>query len=113
MGCVYDIDMIRNTLKYKKTPYICSRTQGGHPYYMFLLKIPYSMDYRHSFTSTRNFITKTSIDKKYTEKSDIRWVSLDTIKYTLNGKSIISLRSIFENTLRHHLHEIEDIIKKP
>jgi len=66
--------------------------------YVFFFKIPYSMDYRHSFTSTRNFITKTSIDKKYTEKSDIRWVSLDTIKYTLTVKVSFHL-GVYSRTL--------------
>ena len=110
LGCVQDQESLRSSLKYKKTPYICAKTQGGHPYYMYLLKIPYSMNYRQTFGSTRNFILKTEIDKKFLEKYDVRWVSLETLKYTLSSRSMISLRGIFENTLKNHLIEIEKII---
>ena len=73
---------------------------------MYLLKIPYSMDYRKNFTCTRSFISKIEIDKKYTEKHDIRWVSLDTLKYTISTKSMISLRSIFQTTITNFMNEI-------
>jgi hypothetical protein len=111
LGCVFSQEDIRSTLKYKKTPFIRAKTQGGHPYYMYLLKIPYSMNYRSIFNSTRSFISKTDIDRRYLEKFDIRWVSLETLKYTITGKGLISLRTIFENTIKQHMEEIETIIK--
>jgi hypothetical protein len=107
LGCIDDFETIRVTLKYKKIPMITSKTQAGYPYYMYLLKVPYSMNYRQNFTTTRNFISKTDIDKKYLEKYDVRWVSLDTLKYTINVKSMISLRSIFQATITNYLQEIE------
>jgi len=110
IGCVFDQETLRSTLKYKKTPHICSKTQGGHPYYMYLLKIPYSMNYRQTFNNTRTFINKTDIDKKFLEKFDVRWVSLETLRYSFDGKSIISLRGIFESTFKNHINEIEEII---
>jgi hypothetical protein len=106
MGSVEDFETIRVTLKYKKVPLITSKTPLGNPYYMYLLKIPYSMDYRKNFTCTRSFISKIEIDKKYTEKHDIRWVSLDTLKYTISTKSMISLRSIFQTTITNFMNEI-------
>jgi len=110
MGAIYDFETIRVNLKYRKTPFITAKTLGGYPYYMYLLKIPYSMNYRQNFTSTRNFVIKTGIDKKYIEKYDIRWVSIDTIKYTINTRSMIALRNIFENTLKKNISEIEKLI---
>jgi hypothetical protein len=110
LGCIFDQETLRSTLKYKKIPYICSKTQGGHPYYMYLLKIPYSMNYRQTFSNTRSFVSKTDIDRKYLEKFDIRWVSLETIKYSIDGKGMITLRGIFETTFKSHLSEIEKLI---
>jgi len=110
MGCIDEQETIRVTLKYKKIPYISTKTPGGYPYYMYLLKVPYSMNYRQNFTSTRNFVVKTDIDKKYTEKYDVRWVSLDTLKYTISVKNMISLRGIFQTTFTNNLKEIEKLI---
>jgi len=109
IGCIDEMETIRVTLKYKKIPFVVSKTPIGNPYYMYLLKVPYSMNYRQNFTSSRSFISKIDVDKKYTEKFDVRWVSKDTIKYTISVKSMISLRTVFQTTLINHMKEIENI----
>jgi ribosomal protein S17E len=91
LGSVYDFDHTRKLIK--KCPKIVSKTSAGHSYYMYLLKIQYT-------------------DKKYVEKNDIRWVSIETVEHSIEGKSLISLRSVFSNTFKNFKNEIGGYIKK-
>lgn len=111
LGSIYDYDYSKKIIK--KCSKIVSKTGSGHNYYMFLLKIQYTELIRIKFLSTKNFINNivTSIDKKYIEKNDIRWVSLETIEHSLEGKSLITLRNIFLNTYKNHKNDIDKIIK--
>ena len=111
-GSIYDHENIKRILKYKKCPYIISKTGSGHSYYMYLLKINYYKDIREKFISTRQFLININSDKKYTEKNDIRCVSLDTIKHSIEDKGFISLRNVFKNTIRNHMEEILKIINE-
>ena len=111
LGSVYDYDYARKLIK--KCPKIVSKTGSGHCYYMYLLKIQYTDLLRTKFLSTKNFISNvvTTIDKKYVEKNDIRWVSIETIEHSIEGKSLISLRTVFSNTLKNFKDEIDKYIK--
>ena len=104
LGSIYDYEYTKKTLRHKKCPKIVSKTGSGHPYYMFLLKLSYNDNIRNKFTSTKNFIsnTITSIDKKYLEKNDMRWVSLETIQHSIEDRSLISLRNVFSTTFKNH-----------
>ena len=100
LGAVYDYETLKNNIKNKSIKCITSRTPSGNPYYMFILKIPFSNAYRDRFSFTKKFISNISIDKKFLEINDIKWVSIDTIKYSIeNKKSFIKLRSVFEQTI--------------
>ena len=111
LGSIYDYDYTRKQIK--KCPKIISKTSSGHNYYMFLLKIQYTDIIRTKFLSTKNFINNsiTSIDKKYIEKNDIRWVSIETIEHSIEGKSLISLRNVFQNTYKNFKNDIDSLIK--
>ena len=90
---------------------VTSRTPSGNPYYMFVVKIPFSTAYRDRFLTTKKFISNIHIDKKFLEISDIKWVSVDTLKYSLeNKKSFIKLRTVFEQSLSSSLEEIVSAI---
>ena len=112
LGSVYDFDHVRKLIK--KCPKIVSKTSAGHSYYMYLLKIQYTDIIRTKFLSTKNFLSNvvTTIDKKYVEKNDIRWVSIETVEHSIEGKSLISLRSVFNNTFKYFKTEIDGYIKK-
>jgi len=112
LGSVYDYDHVRKLLK--KCPKIVSKTGSGHPYYMYLIKIQYSDIIRTKFTSTKNFISNviTTIDKKYLEKNDIRWVSVETVEHSIEGKSLINLRTVFGNTYKNNKDKIDNFINK-
>ena len=79
---------------------------------MYLIKITHNDEIRNKFTSTKNFLsnTITTIDKKYVEKNDIRWISLETIEHSIDNKALISLRNVFNNTIKNHLDTIKSHI---
>lgn len=111
LGSVYDYDYVKKIIR--KCPKIISKTGAGHPYYMYILKLHYSDLIRMKFLSTKNFIANsiTTIDKKYVEKNDIRWVSIDTIEHSINDKSLITLRNVFQYTYKTYQKNIDSIIK--
>lgn len=107
IGCVYDYELLRCRIK-NYDQCIVSKTQGGKPYYMYLLYIPYSNGYRDKFISTKKFISKTNVDSKFLEINDVKWVSFDTVKISSieNGRPPIKLRNIFASNIQQNLSEI-------
>ena len=111
LGAVYDYDVLKSVIKNKTAKCITSRTPSGYPYYMFLIKIPFTTSYRDRFASTKKFISNIQVDKKFLEINDIKWVSLDTLKYSIQSKkSIIKLRNVFEQSLESSIDEIVSFI---
>lgn len=112
LGSIYDYDYVKKIIK--KCPKIISKTGSGHCYYMYLLKLNYTDITRTKFLSTKNFLKNiiTNIDKKYIEKNDIRWVSIETIEHSIEGKSWISLRNVFSSTYKNFKDTIYSHIKK-
>ena len=112
IGAVYDYDYIRTLIKNKNTKCIISKTPSGNPYYMYLVKIPFTIAYRDRFRSTKKFISNIPVDKKFLEMNDIKWVSIYTIKHSLENrkKAVIRLRNIFEQTLVNSIDEITSLI---
>lgn len=67
---------------------------------MYLVKIPFNNNYRHKFLSTKKFISRINIDKKFLEINDVKWVSYETIQNSVGSKQpLIKLKNIFEQTL--------------
>lgn len=111
LGAVYDFSDMKNIVKNKSVKHFEFRTPSGHPYYMFLIKIPFTTTYRDKFLSTKKFISNIEPDKKFLEINDIKWVSLDTIKFTLNNKrKLVKLRTVFENNLSSYIDEVEKLM---
>tara|TARA_X000001036_G_scaffold287052_1_gene266671 strand:+ start:6584 stop:7357 length:774 start_codon:yes stop_codon:yes gene_type:complete len=91
---------------------ITSKTLGGSPYYMYLLEIHYA-DYKKNFKRTHDYVKY--VGHKFIEKTDIRWVSLETIigatdKDLENEDVLVPLRPIFRQTLRNHINEINNTV---
>tara|TARA_B110001450_G_scaffold125345_1_gene117971 strand:+ start:9696 stop:10220 length:525 start_codon:yes stop_codon:yes gene_type:complete len=111
LGCVEDFDIIKNSIAKPDVNYILCKTPSGYSYYMYLVKIPLNNMYRHKFISTKKFISKISIDKKFLEINDVKWVSYDTIKHSVGSKKpLIKLRHVFEQSLIENKQKIENII---
>ena len=78
---------------------------------MYVVKIPFNNNYRYTFLSTKKFISKINIDKKFLEINDVKWVSYQTLKLSINSKKpLIKLRNIFEQTFSDNINEIDKII---
>ena len=109
LGSIYDIDFIKKKIKNKKCCKIHSKTYTGNPYYMYLLYVNYSDEYRTRFNCTKLYI-KNVLNNKYIEKNDIRWISYDTIIHSFENKSFISLRNVFLTTFKLNKSLILNII---
>lgn len=114
VGSIMDISTMMSRLQYNKN-YIklVGKTLNGSPYYMYYVKIPFNETYRDNFHSTLAFIQYTKdFDKKYIEKTDIQWISLDTITLSLDevNTDIINypLRKVFKKTFTDNLQQIKD-----
>ena len=93
--------------KNKGNKLIISKTPSGRKYYMYIIKIPFTTTYRDKFISTKKFISNITVDKKFLEINDIKWVSIDTIRSSLETrKSFIKLRYVFEQSLNKNMDEI-------
>lgn len=103
LGSIYDINFTKKKIKHNKTIKIESKTYTGFPYYMYLLNINYSDEYRTRFNCTKNYL-KTIIkkDNYFVEKNDIRWISIDTLVHSIENKSLISLRNVFLTTFKNN-----------
>lgn len=80
---------------------------------MYLVKIPFTNLYRDRFNSTKKFLSNLSMDKKYLEILDVKLLSLETIKYSIddnNKRSFVKLRSSFENTIKNNFNQICKIV---
>ena len=108
IGCIYDYETLRHKIR-NSNNIIISKTQSGKPYFMYVLYIPYSNSYREKFLSTKKFISKINIDPKFLEISDIKWVSLETIKTTIKVKPCIKLRNVFASNFDSNIEEITKI----
>jgi len=111
LGSIYDINFIKKKIKHNKSIKIKSKTYNGSPYYMYLLNINYSDEYRTRFNCTKNYL-KTIIkkDNYYLEINDIRWISIDTLMHSINNKSLISLRNVFLTTFKNNYKLILKLI---
>ena len=112
IGSIMDISTMISKLSNKKNYIkIKSITLNGFPYYMYLLKIPYK-DYRQNFQGTLSFIKyindSTKLDYKYFEKTDIQWISLDTLLESTRDETLYPLRPVFKKTISANIEIIKE-----
>lgn len=111
LGCVGDIIDIKKNIKTSRC--IVSKTPSGNKYYMYIVKIPFSNVYRDRFICTKKFLSNIVCDKKFLEILDVKLLSLETIKYSIddtNRRTFIKLRSSFEKTIQDNFEDICKII---
>lgn len=114
VGSIMDIQTTLSRLQHRKNYLkLKGKTLNGSTYFMYFLKIPFKETYRDNFHSTLSFIQFTkNFDKKYIEKTDIQWISLDTIQIALeedNSKIInYPLRKVFKKTFVDNLQLIKN-----
>jgi hypothetical protein len=106
LNSVIDINTAREMLRNENNYVLAtSKTLNGSPYYMFMLRLPMKPEAsRDRFKKTLKFIEYMGVDYKWKEKTDIMWVSLDTLLFCLenpiNEQELNwPLRKVFKNTM--------------
>jgi hypothetical protein len=106
LNSIIDLNTTREMLKNEKNyTLINSRTVSGSPYYMFILRVPMLPDTsRDRFKRTLQYLQYTNANYSYLEKTDVKWVSLDTILHCLIDTKYEEelgwpLRKVFRKTL--------------
>ena len=117
IGSIMDVNIVSSRIKYDKefTKCLHSKTLNGSPYYMYLVKIPYNQNrYREEFKRAYEFQKYIQSDKKYLEKTDIRWVSFDTLMSSMENKNneqvLVPLRKVFKATINTNKTEISNFL---
>jgi 8-oxo-dGTP pyrophosphatase MutT (NUDIX family) len=96
-GCVADARALRNRMCMSNTLALRSRTQNGHPYWMFVVEVPYQAHLRNAFHKALGFLRHKNLCKVYVEKTDVRWVTWDMMR----GGDLLK-RPVFKATLAAH-----------
>jgi len=113
LGAVIDIVDCNEKLINGNPIKIVSKTLNGSPYYMFLLYVDH-LNYPETFNKTSNFLKyhysymNSSGINKIIEKSNIRWVTIDTLLNCIDNRdsSPISLRGVFYKTIENFKDQI-------
>lgn len=111
VGSVIDIEVIRKRLNATNDNYykVESNTLNGSRYVMLITQIPYK-NYKVIFNKTYSFIKYYKINKKYLEKVDMKWVSLDTLIEAINeDNDQCILRNVFRSTLLKCINTMKSI----
>jgi hypothetical protein len=129
IGSVVDMPSMMAKLQNKKNHIkVKGKTLNGSAYFMYVVRIPYKESYRQYFQNTLSFIKYTKenshqsnkssfLEYKYFEKTDIQWVSLDTLKVSLEPEENLEnvnypLRNVFKRTLEGHIDRIVDFCSR-
>lgn len=95
-GVIVDLETLRARMtapgNYKK---LVSSTQSRHPYYMYLLQVPFDPGSRAAFRRQVKFLRSIRLHKRYVEKADIEWVTWPQLQ-------ALKLRTVFQATLVKH-----------
>lgn len=116
LNAIIDINATRELLRNEKNYILInSKTISGSPYYMFVLRVPMLPDTcRDRFKKTQQYIQYIKADYKSMEKTDIKWVSLDTILHCLDNpeyEDILGwpLRKVFRTTMFNNRKSLDEI----
>jgi hypothetical protein len=119
LNAIVDLSTTRELLKNENNyTLIKSKTISGYPYYMFILRLPMLPDTsRDRFKKTLQYLKYIEADYKSQEKTDIKWVSMDTIMHILEYPEYEKelgwpLREVFKNTMVNNKGLIQDIKNK-
>jgi 8-oxo-dGTP pyrophosphatase MutT (NUDIX family) len=96
-GCVLDWRMLRHRMHPGNCLSLRSRTQNQHPYWMFLVQMPYRPHLRNAFHRTLQFVRYKNLCKAFVEKIDLRWVTWEVLRGAQLAK-----RPVFQATLEAH-----------
>lgn len=96
-GCVVDHRAMRARLCHSNSLVLRSRTQNNHPYFMFVVQVPYQPHVRNTFHKALSFMRHKNLCKLFVEKTDVTWVSWPM----LTSPDLVK-RQVFKSTLEAH-----------
>lgn len=97
-GCVVDLRALRSRLCASNCLPLRGRTQNGHPYWMFVVEVPYQPHLRNAFAKALAFLRHKNLCKLYVEKTDVRWLPWSALR----GDDLVK-RPVFKATLDSHV----------
>lgn len=119
LNSVIDLNTTREMLKNEKNyTLINSRTISNSPYYMFILRVPMLPDTtRDRFKRTLTYLQYTNAKYESLEKTDVKWVSLDTVLHCLNCIEYEDelgwpLRKVFRKTMINNKKVLNELKNK-
>ena len=104
-GCIIDARTMRQKLDHAIE--IRGKTQNHHPFYCYIVEVPFMPHLRHTFSNQLTFMKQCNVHRMYLEKNDIMYVSLDTLYNKL------ALRSVFRDTLKEAREVLIEISQGP
>lgn len=117
LGSIVDVPRTRDLLRNPKGyTMITSKTLSGNPYYMFMLRMPMLPDTCHDrFHSTLRYLKFINERPGVMEKTDVRWISLDTLKHCVDSPDSeaaldLPLRGVFRRTLTSNRKILDEIV---
>lgn len=93
-GCVVGARALRNRLSPANCIALRSRTQNNHPYWMFVVELPYQPHLRNAFHKTLAFLRHKAPCKLFVEKVDVQWVTYEALVADAMVK-----RPVFQHTI--------------
>ena len=93
-GCVVDARALRGHLSPATCLALRGRTQNNHPYWMFVVEVPYQPHLRNAFHKTLAFLRHKAPCKAFVEKVDVQWVTWDMLR-----SADLVKRPVFQHTI--------------
>ena len=106
LGMVLPAKALRQRMQATNCLCLRSKTQNGHPYYMYVVEVAYMPHLRNAFHKTLAFLKYRNLHKMYVEKTDVRWVTWQTLCEELPK------RSVFASTIEQHKGLLERVVQQ-
>ena len=106
LGMVLPAKALRQRMQANNCLCLRSKTQNGHPYYMYVVEVAYMPHLRNAFHKTLAFLKYRNLHKMYVEKTDVRWVTWQTMCGELPK------RSVFASTIEQHKGLLERVVQQ-
>lgn len=103
-GCLADCRQLRQRLHAGNYVLLKSRTQNGHPYFMYVIEVPFVPGLRATFAKMIAFFRHKNVHRLYVEKTDVQYLSLEELTAPEFPK-----RSVFQTTIELHAASLRRI----
>lgn len=90
LGMVLPAKALRQRMRPTNCLCLASKTQNGHPYYMYVVEVAFMPHLRNAFHKMLAFLKYRNMHKLYVEKTDVRWVSLETMHTDLPKRTVFA-----------------------